>query len=155
MLSFSNRLKVFMERFLGRKNHHVSNISNKYIPFYLCYPICKATVNNIQRGFINQAFFSPFRITNSSLKSSFPPLRCVLGSHVYWSYSICLFNVQCVHCSLREIKKQKLPELRLILHHTEQVASLVVKLYVMIKLLIEFHKIFLNINLKFIFKKIW
>lgn len=37
---------------------------------------------------------------------------------------ICLFNVQCVHCRLREIKKQQFSELSLTLYHTEKVASL-------------------------------
>lgn len=62
-------------------------------------------------------------------------------------YDMCLFNVQCVHCSLGEIKKQQLNELNLTLPHTEQVASLARPLYV-IKI-IDFQKVSLNLNLIF------
>lgn len=139
MLSFSNRLKVFMERFFRRKNHHVSSISNKYIPFIFVIPSVRQLLIAF-KGISKPRFFSPFWITNSSLKELIPTFEMCLAP-MYCCYSICLLNVQCIHCSLREIKKQ-LSELRLILYHTEQVASLVVELYVMIKLLIEFHKIF-------------
>lgn len=65
---------------------------------------------------------------------------------------MCLLNVQCVHYSLGEIRKQQISELSLTLHHSEQVTlPAVTQLYVAKKLLIDLQKLFLSPNLKYIF----
>lgn len=64
----------------------------------------------------------------------------------YASYAICLFNVQCVHCSLIEIKKQQLNELNLFTKYWT--SSFTCKATVCDKI-IDFQNLSLNLNLIF------